>query len=195
MAKLRITYTKSAIGYSRDQKATIQSLGLRKLHSTAIHDDTPAIRGMTFKVRHLVTVEEIADAQTFAAPQKRARPIVKPAPAVSAVAPAEPAAPTSVAPAEPVIRAAAVPTGPDDLVVIEGIGPKIASVLQAAGITTFAQLAAADVQRLEEILGAADVNLRLAPPDTWPEQAALAAAGKWDEFKQLTDQLKGGRRA
>lgn len=58
MAKLRITYTKSAIGYAHDQKATIRSLGLRKLHQTVEKDDTPAIRGMVYKVRHLVTVEE-----------------------------------------------------------------------------------------------------------------------------------------
>jgi large subunit ribosomal protein L30 len=61
MAKLRITYTKSTIGYSKDQKATVRSLGLRKLNSTAIHEDTPAIRGMIFKVRHLVRFEELAE--------------------------------------------------------------------------------------------------------------------------------------
>ncbi|MBO9324188.1 MAG: 50S ribosomal protein L30 [Roseiflexus sp.] len=61
MSKLKITYRKSAIGYGRDQKATIRSLGLRKLNSVVIHDDTPTIRGMVFKVRHLVSVEEIAD--------------------------------------------------------------------------------------------------------------------------------------
>ena len=63
MAKLRITYTKSAIGYSQDQKDTIRSLGLRKLKSQATHDDTPAIRGMVFKVRHLVSVEEVAEGE------------------------------------------------------------------------------------------------------------------------------------
>src|SRR5215212_317727 len=61
MTKLRITYTKSAIGYSQDQKDTVRSLGLRKLNSTALHNDTPSIRGMAFKVRHLVKVEELAD--------------------------------------------------------------------------------------------------------------------------------------
>lgn len=58
MAKLRITYTKSAIGYAHDQKATIRGLGLRKLHQTVEKDDTRDIRGMVHKVRHLVTVEE-----------------------------------------------------------------------------------------------------------------------------------------
>jgi large subunit ribosomal protein L30 len=61
MAKLRISYTKSAIGYSKDQKATVRSLGLRKLNSTVIQTDTPAIRGMIFKVRHLVSYEELPE--------------------------------------------------------------------------------------------------------------------------------------
>lgn len=59
MAKLRITYTKSAIGYSRDQKATVRSLGLRRLNSSVIREDTPVVRGMIFKVKHLVRVEEL----------------------------------------------------------------------------------------------------------------------------------------
>jgi len=59
MGKLRISYTKSAIGYSYTQKDTIRSLGLKKLNSTVIQDDTPSVRGMIFKVQHLVTVEEL----------------------------------------------------------------------------------------------------------------------------------------
>jgi len=61
MAKLRITYTKSTIGYSKDQKATVRSLGLRKLNSTVIREDSPAVRGMIFKVKHLVSFEELAE--------------------------------------------------------------------------------------------------------------------------------------
>ena len=59
MAKLRITYRKSAIGFSKDQKETVRSLGLRKLNSVVFQEDTPAIRGMIFKVKHLVAVEEV----------------------------------------------------------------------------------------------------------------------------------------
>ena len=81
---------------------------------------------------------------------------------------------------------------PDDLTRIEGIGPKISSTLQEAGITTFSQLAATEMDRLEEILQGA--NLRLANPDTWPQQAKLAAAGEWDTLQVLQDELKGGRR-
>ena len=63
MAKLRITYTKSSIGYSKDQKETVRSLGLRKLNSTVIQEDTPSIRGMIFKVKHLVRVEELGEGE------------------------------------------------------------------------------------------------------------------------------------
>lgn len=57
--KLRITYVKSAIGYSERHKATIRTLGLRRLNQTVIHDDNPVIRGMLAKVNHLVRVEEV----------------------------------------------------------------------------------------------------------------------------------------
>ena len=59
MTKLRITWTKSAIGYAERQKATIRALGLKRIRHSVEHDDTPAIRGMAHKVRHLVTVEEV----------------------------------------------------------------------------------------------------------------------------------------
>ncbi|GAB4435111.1 MAG: 50S ribosomal protein L30 [Chloroflexi bacterium OHK40] len=64
MSKLRITYKKSSIGYARDQKETVYSLGLRKLGQSVIKPDNPAIRGMIFKVRHLVVVEEVGDEVT-----------------------------------------------------------------------------------------------------------------------------------
>src|SRR5512135_1161470 len=81
----------------------------------------------------------------------------------------------------------------DNLIILEGIGPKISSVLKSAGVASFHQLADTPVERLREILLAA--NLRLADPTTWPEQAALAAQGDWEGFKELTARLKGGRRA
>ena len=59
MTKLRVKYVKSAIGYPKDQKATIEALGFRKLQQTVEHNDHPTIRGMIRKVNHLVQVEEI----------------------------------------------------------------------------------------------------------------------------------------
>ena len=58
MPRLKITWTKSAIGYKEDQKRTIRALGLRRLHQTVDRPDTRDIRGMVHKVRHLVAVEE-----------------------------------------------------------------------------------------------------------------------------------------
>ena len=82
---------------------------------------------------------------------------------------------------------------PDDLKQIEGIGPKIEGVLNEAGITTFAHLAETEVARLQKIVRE-DAGITIAAPDTWPEQAGLAAAGRWDELAQLQGELKGGRR-
>jgi ribosomal protein L30 len=212
MAKLRITYSKSAIGYSKDQKATVRSLGLAKLNSVVVQDDTPTIRGMVFKVRHLVKVEEVADGTPAKTTRRAARPVVTqkladetPAkttrraarPTATKKLAAEPVAPaTDDARAEPAATQtlADEPVAPaaDDLEVIEGIGPKIAGVLREAGISTFAELAATDTERLTEILQGA--NLRLASPETWAEQAGLAAADDWGGLKQLQERLKGGRR-
>lgn len=57
MSVLRITWKKSAIGYDKKQRRIIQSLGLRKLHHTVDRGDTPIIRGMVEKVKHLVEIE------------------------------------------------------------------------------------------------------------------------------------------
>lgn len=59
MAKLKITYKKSAIGYTQKQKGSIRALGLRKLNQTVEHEDNAVIRGMINSVSHLVAVEEI----------------------------------------------------------------------------------------------------------------------------------------
>jgi large subunit ribosomal protein L30 len=54
-----VTLVKSPIGYTKDQKATVLALGLRRMHQTIEHKDTPALRGMIRKVIHLVQVEEV----------------------------------------------------------------------------------------------------------------------------------------
>jgi predicted flap endonuclease-1-like 5' DNA nuclease len=82
----------------------------------------------------------------------------------------------------------------DDLTIIEGIGPKISRLLQDKDINTFAELAAANVGQIQEILTEAGLS-NIAKPATWSEQAQLAAEGKWDDLKSLQDALKGGRRA
>jgi len=58
MAKLRITWVKSGIGYAEVQKRTLKALGLKRLNQSVIHDDRSSIKGMINKVKHLVKVEE-----------------------------------------------------------------------------------------------------------------------------------------
>ncbi len=57
--RIAITLVKSPIGYARDQKATVRALGLTRLHQTVEKEDSPSIRGMVAKVRHLVQVREL----------------------------------------------------------------------------------------------------------------------------------------
>lgn len=59
MAQLKITLTKSPIGRIPAQRKTVTALGLKKLQSSVVKEDTPAIRGMVNTVSHLVTVEEV----------------------------------------------------------------------------------------------------------------------------------------
>lgn len=87
----------------------------------------------------------------------------------------------------PVIKAAV-----DDLTKIEGVGPKIALVLSSNGITTYAQLAKADPAAVQEMLKKSSGRFNMAKPQTWPQQAELAANGNWDALKKLQDELHGG---
>lgn len=81
----------------------------------------------------------------------------------------------------------------DDLRKIEGIGPKVASILNGAGIMTFEQLAQAEASRLRRILKEAGPSFQRMVPESWPEQADLAARGEWKALKTFQDQLDGGR--
>lgn len=81
----------------------------------------------------------------------------------------------------------------DDLTKVEGIGPKIKGLLNDDGIWSFRQLSQSTVERLQEILSNAGPRYRIHNPGTWPDQARLAADGKWDELEKWQDELKGGR--
>jgi len=80
----------------------------------------------------------------------------------------------------------------DDLKKIEGVGPKIAEIFANAGITTFVEMAKADPEKLKEILTEAGAKYAMHNPTTWPQQAELAADGKWEELKELQEKLDGG---
>lgn len=81
----------------------------------------------------------------------------------------------------------------DDLTKIEGIGNKIAELLAAQEINSFEKLSKASTKKLRSILDAAGSKFKVHEPASWPKQAKLAAAGKWDELKTLQATLKGGK--
>ena len=108
-----------------------------------------------------------------------------------AAAAAPKAAPVTETKAAPVKAAKAAKA--DDLKKIEGIGPKIAELLHAAGIITFADLAAASVDKVQAVLTEAGPRFSAHNPGTWPAQAEMAAKGEWDKLKEWQDQMDGGK--
>jgi large subunit ribosomal protein L30 len=59
MGRLKITQTKSGIGNKQNQRQTLRSLGLKRMHDVVVKEDRPEIRGMVATVTHLVSVEEV----------------------------------------------------------------------------------------------------------------------------------------
>jgi large subunit ribosomal protein L21 len=83
-------------------------------------------------------------------------------------------------------------TAKDDLTKIEGIGPKAAAALTDAGIATFADLSKAKVPAIQKVLDESEGKFGALVPGSWPKQAKLAAADKWDELKKWQDEMDGG---
>ena len=87
-----------------------------------------------------------------------------------------------------------VVNGTDNLEIIEGVGPKIAHLLRSNGVGTFALLAAASQAALKAILNKGGPAYDIANPETWPEQAGLAAQNRWQDLRNLQDRLDAGVR-
>ena len=81
----------------------------------------------------------------------------------------------------------------DDLKIVEGIGPKIEELFNNAGIYSFDDLAVANIDKLREILEEGGTRFQMHDPGTWPEQAALARDGKWEELKKWQEELNKGK--
>jgi predicted flap endonuclease-1-like 5' DNA nuclease len=81
----------------------------------------------------------------------------------------------------------------DDLTKIEGIGKKIAALLEAENILSFKDLSKASAKKLKGILEVAGSKFQVHDPTSWPKQAKLAAAGKWEELEALQKELIGGK--
>ena len=85
-------------------------------------------------------------------------------------------------------------TAKDDLIKIEGIGPAANKILSDAGITSYAQLAAMNVEAIRGVFQKAWPHFNEPSINTWPEQAALARDKKWEEFTKLSKELNKGVR-
>lgn len=83
----------------------------------------------------------------------------------------------------------AKPKNENDLKFVKGIGPKIEQLLHAAGIKTFVELSQTPVERIRDILHDAGERYQLAEPATWPEQAGLAAEGRWTDLHALQETI------
>ena len=82
----------------------------------------------------------------------------------------------------------------DDLKIVEGIGPKIESLLKSAGVKTFDTLSTVTADQIREILKEKGGDrYAFHDPTTWPDQAGLAATGRFDELKEYQEFLRGGR--
>ena len=57
--QIKVTQVKSLIGQREDMRRTVEALGLKRIRHSVVHNDTPEIQGMVFKVKHLVTVEKV----------------------------------------------------------------------------------------------------------------------------------------
>ena len=123
------------------------------------------------------------NAEEMAAAAPAAKPVTKETPKTEAT-PKPEAAPETQKEETPATEA-------DDLKKIEGIGPKIAEVLTEAGVTTYKQLSSMERDAIKAILDTV-ATLKSKEPKSWPQQAQLAADGKWDELKVLQDELMGG---
>ncbi len=88
---------------------------------------------------------------------------------------------------------APAPEAGDDLKLIEGIGPKIEKALNDAGLTTWSEVAECPVSKLQTILDQGGDRFRIADPKSWPDQAQLAAEGRWKDLDEFQDILLGGR--
>lgn len=135
-------------------------------------------------------LEAKAENEVEATPSETVKAEEKAPIAAAPVVEKEEVAPLASTPAAPEAESSAEP---DDLTKVEGIGPKIAEVLTEAGLDTFAKVADSTPEAIREIMDAAGSQYASHDPATWPQQAKLAADGKWDELKAWQDELDGGR--
>jgi hypothetical protein len=81
----------------------------------------------------------------------------------------------------------------DDLTVVEGLNDSVQELCHGIGIRTWWDLGRTEVSLLRTLLDDAGARFHVYDPSTWPEQARLLAAGRWDEFAELTAAARATR--
>ncbi|MCA0457327.1 MAG: hypothetical protein LCI00_25370 [Chloroflexi bacterium] len=154
-----------------------------KIVALSLQNPTPANAPVERKYINITSPK--SGPQPVAAPKAKAAPAPKVKAAPAPVAEAEAPAPKASRKKK---------TDGDDLTAIEGLGPKSAQALIAAGITTFAQIAAASAEELENVVKVqGGVRVLDGQTKTWPKQAQFLVDGDEEGFKKYTDHLVGGR--
>ncbi len=216
MAKVEETLTMKVIEFNRDDKRIIVS-HLRYLDDIRREAEGEVIaekekqqketRKQVSKAQSKVEMTTLGELEAFSQLKAQLSGEEAPTPVKEEAAPVEevkdetpvveePAVEETAATEEAPVQAEEAPAStetPDDLKKIEGVGPKIAELLINAGLETFAKVAATDADAIKAILTEAGSRYQMHDPTTWPKQAELAAAGKWDELKQWQDELDGGK--
>jgi predicted flap endonuclease-1-like 5' DNA nuclease len=154
------------------------------------------LAGQTRTLREAIAARQTELDDCRRIPAAAPAPSVKPA--AKTVAPVlltetPPAADPVLSVVDPVPTQQASDDSPDDLKILEGVGPRIETLLHDAGIKTFATLASTSPSRLTEILHAAGPSYQIHDPSTWPQQARLAAEGRWNELRTWQFELSRGR--
>ena len=183
--------------YGRDAKRVVYVSPVKEDGSLLVPPQPRKVKGAKTS---LLTVADRLARSSAKATVRTAKPVVAKT-TVAKTTPAEPviAHVAETVHVEPVVAHVAKTVTPqavsakDDLKKIEGIGPKIEELFNNAGIHTFAELAAADVEHLKEILHAAGPRYTIHNPASWSHQSEMAAAGQWAELKIWQDAHIGGK--
>ena len=195
---LEETLTFKVIEFNRDDKKIIVSHtryvdDIRKEAEESVKSEEEKAKDETRKTIQKTnekveraTLGDLVDFSSLVQTQESA-PAPTPAPAAPAPAPA------AEAPAAEEAPAPKAETKGDDLKIVEGIGPKIAEILNGHGVHTFADLASTEADQIKAWMDEAGSRYKMHDPTTWPDQAAMARDGKWDELKAWQDTHKAGK--
>ena len=189
-----------------DKQSTIKATKTKSTKAKVKkHDVEPAVKAkpeIKNKTKEVAPTPKPIE-KPIAKPESKkpeSKPAVKKAHVKKLVSTTKPTA-KKAAPKPPAVKPVTVKKAPavksstkDDLKKIEGIGPKIEGLLNTDGLNTFADVGKSSVARLQGVLDKAGPRYMLARPATWPQQARLAANGKWEELSKLQTELKGGQK-